>query len=86
TRTNYEGRIKMKKAFLRELGIRQNAIVGAILGLVLASIFFYTRLQIGSSIIPMYLYFGLAVVMGVTTALFVTIVLTLGRWFVRSNF
>lgn len=72
----------MKKEFLERLGVRRYAVVGVLLGFVVAAAWFYRSYSVRESLVlPLYLYGLLALVSWTVIALFVTIFLTLVSWF-----
>ncbi|MDY6775683.1 MAG: hypothetical protein SV253_06350 [Halobacteria archaeon] len=71
----------MRREFLERLGVRRNAVVGGVLGVVVGGFFFYARtLNAGNNTYPLYLYAALSVVSAVALTGFVTISLTLANW------
>lgn len=73
----------MRKEFLQRLGVRRNAAIGVVVGMVVAAAWFYFGSYRAREALPypLPLYALLAVVSGVVIAMFLTIVLTLAAWF-----
>lgn len=73
----------MKREFLQRLGVRRNALVGVVVGVVVAVTWFYFGSYRARDVLPypLPLYGLLAVVSGAVIAMFLTIVLTLMAWF-----
>lgn len=71
----------MKREFLERVGVRQNARVGVVLGLLVGlggAYMAYTARDV--LLFPFPLYLGLAAVAVAVTAMFTMMALTLGRW------
>ncbi|MDY6779254.1 MAG: hypothetical protein SV760_01645 [Halobacteria archaeon] len=70
----------MEKGFLDQLRVKRNALVGVVIGFVVAAAYFRGVYLKESLRYPILLYAGLSLVSLSVIALFVTILLTLVRW------